>query len=235
MANYEWSFGSNDAANLSFEMNPYHIYNDAGLYSVGLTVVTTDGCTTGFYIENMIEVYPLPVANFISDPQSVTIVKPFVYFTNLSTGADICFWSFGDGDSSTVFNPYHTYSIYPTGTYNVNLVAFTNHGCTDTASAEIVVQNEYTFYAPSAFSPDNDAINDVFYVFGNGIDKRNFKMFIFDRWGEVIYNSTDITEGWDGRVKGGEMGKNGVYTWLVIYKDQQGIERQESGAVSIIR
>ncbi|MFH2141800.1 MAG: gliding motility-associated C-terminal domain-containing protein, partial [Bacteroidota bacterium] len=93
-----------------------------------------------------------------------------------------------------------------------------------------------TFYAPSAFSPDNDGLNDYFQVFGNGVDERNFQLYIYDRCGEVIFENRDFNENWDGRVKGqSKSAPIGVYTWLVIYKDLQNIEHQETGAVTIIR
>jgi gliding motility-associated-like protein len=183
----------------------------------------------------MIQVYKNPDEKFIVDPDAVSIVKPVSYFYNLSSGHLSSYWSFGDGGESNLENPFHAYPIYPTGIYNVMLVVISDQGCVDTAYHDVIVENEYTFYAPSAFSPDNDGINDVFNVYGNGIDKRNFEMKIFDRWGEEVFETNDLLEGWDGRIKGGEVGKVGVYSWLVTYRDLRGIEKEEAGAVSIIR
>lgn len=234
-ASYVWNFGDNDAANLSFEKDPSHIYDDAGTYNVNLTVTSVEGCINTITEYNMITVYPTPMARFINDPEAASIIKPTIFFYNLSSGHTASYWNFGDGAESNLENPTHNYPIYPTGTYNVMLVVETDFGCLDTAYKDVIIQNEYTFYAPSAFSPDYDGINDYFFVFGNGIDKRNFKLLVFDRWGEPVFETEDITEGWDGRIKGGEIGKNGAYTWLVVYKDLKGIEHEETGSVSIVR
>ncbi|GAB4279444.1 MAG: hypothetical protein Kow0068_03440 [Marinilabiliales bacterium] len=232
---YTWNFGDNDYANLSFDKDPEHTYDDPGVYDVTLTVTSTEGCSNSYTHHDMITVYPAPIAKFIATPEAASIVKPIILFTNQSVGASTYYWDFGDGGESNLVNPEHTYPIYPTGTYTVMLIAETNNGCLDTAYKDVTIQNEYTFYAPTAFTPDYDGINDYFYVYGNGIDSRNFKLYIFDRWGEVIFETEDINEGWDGRVKNGKIGKNGTYTWLVKYRDDKGIEHEESGAVSIIR
>ncbi|MFH2141769.1 MAG: PKD domain-containing protein [Bacteroidota bacterium] len=232
---YTWNFGDSDFDNLSFQKDPSHIYDNPGVYTVSLSVTSTEGCLNSITEVNMISVYPKPIAKFINDPEAASIIKPMIFFYNLSSGHSESYWNFGDGAESNLENPVHVYPIYPTGTYNVMLVVETNFGCLDTAYKDVTIQNEYTFYAPTAFSPDYDGINDYFLVYGNGIDKRNFKMIVFDRWGEPVYENEDINEGWDGRIKGGEIGKNGTYTWLVIYKDLKGIEHEETGAVSIIR
>ncbi|MFH2096752.1 MAG: PKD domain-containing protein [Bacteroidota bacterium] len=232
---YVWNFGDNDLDNLSFSKNPQHTYDESGVYDVTLTVTSEEGCVSNYTIYQMISVYPGPEARFMADPEVVSIIKPMVFFTNQSTLADGYTWIFGDGDTSCSINPFHTYPIYPTGTYNVALVAWTNKGCADTTYKEIVVKNEYTFYAPTAFSPDFDGINDYFLVKANGIDPRNFKLVIYDRWGESVFETDNLFEGWDGRIKGREIGKNGTYTWLCTYKDQSGTEHQQAGAVTIIR
>ena len=183
----------------------------------------------------MIQIYGLPNAKFEQDKEVVSVINPEVNFENLSLDALNYLWIFGDDDTTQAENPNHIYPVYPTGEYNVTLVAYSEHNCVDTAKSKVIVKNEYTFYAPTAFSPDYDSRNDIFYVYGNGIDHRNFKLFIFDRWGEVIFQSDDIKDGWDGSVKGGKKAKVGTYTWMVIYKDLSGIEHEEAGAVTVIR
>ncbi|MFH2095534.1 MAG: PKD domain-containing protein [Bacteroidota bacterium] len=232
---YVWNFGDNDLDNLSFSKNPSHTYDEPGVYDVTLTVTSAEGCVSQLTIWQMIHVFVGPVAKFMADPEVASIIKPIVFFENLSIDADDYTWVFGDGDTSNVVNPWHTFPIYPTGAYNVMLIAHTNKGCSDTAYKEIVIKNEITFYAPSAFSPDFDGINDFFIVKGNGIDPHNFQIYVYDRWGEVVFESDDLYQGWDGRIKGRKIGQNGAYTWLCIYRDMYGTEHQEAGAVTIIR
>ena len=109
------------------------------------------------------------------------------------------------------------------------------HGCKDTAHYTITIKEEYTFYAPTAFSPDYDGINDFFHVFGTGIDNDNFKLIIYDRWGEPVFESEDIYKGWDGRAKGDNLVKTGVYTWVCVFKDFKAIEHTKAGTVTVIR
>ncbi|MFH2096681.1 MAG: PKD domain-containing protein [Bacteroidota bacterium] len=232
---YVWNFGDNDNNNLSYQKYPTHEYEYAGVYDVMLTVTSVEGCVISDIIPDMITVWPRPTANFLADPEVVSVIKPMIFFHNHSLLADSCYWAFGDGDSSNAYNPFHVYPIYPTGTYNVELIVATEKGCRDTTFSTVEVKNEYTFYAPTAFSPDNDGNNDFFRIMGNGIDENNFSLIIYDRWGEVVFETTDPEEWWDGRIKDRHVGKNGVYTWLCVYKDVQGIEHQKAGAVTIIR
>ncbi|GAB4279415.1 MAG: hypothetical protein Kow0068_03390 [Marinilabiliales bacterium] len=233
---YIWNFGDNDNNNLSYDANPTHVYEDAGTYTVTLQVVSEYGCKNSQTIADLIHVYELPEAKFIPEPDVVSIIKPYIHFQNYSYLADTCYWYFGDGDSSNAYHPDHTYPIYPTGNYNVELVVASENGCRDTVYKTIIVKDEYTFYAPTSFTPDNDGINDYFFVFGNGIDKNTFHLYIYDRWGEIIFDTQDINEGWDGRINGtNKVAPVGTYTWLVTYKDLQNIQHEEAGAVTIIR
>ena len=132
-------------------------------------------------------------------------------------------------------SPEHLYNS--PGIYAVQLIIATQYGCRDTAysTPDIVVKDEFTFYAPTAFSPDQDGINEVFAICGNGIDHKNFYLVIYDRWGEKVFESYDKEHGWDGKVKERKIAENGIYTWMVIYQDLKGIEHKETGAVTLIR
>ena len=81
------------------------------------------------------------------------------------------------------------------------------------------IRHIFTFFAPTAFTPDGDKVKDAFVVKGNGIDPQSFKMDIFDRWGEQVFETTDFIKGWDGRIKDGKKGETGEYTWFIIFKD----------------
>jgi gliding motility-associated-like protein len=236
-----WNFGDADLNNLSTDHFPVHTYENAGTYNVALTVTSPEGCTNYNVFEDMITVYPTPISHFITNPNppDVTIINPVIQFNNLSTGAGSVFWFFGDGDSTHIWNPQHTFP--DTGSYTVMLVAISPEGCRDTSIYLIHITDEFTFYAPTCFSPDNDNINDVWRIFGHGIDKNNFTLIIYDRWGEDIFTThqfnpeTNTSEGWDGKVKGGKIADIGTYTWLVIYRDLNHIEHEKSGAVTVIR
>ena len=126
--------------------------------------------------------------------------------------------------------------LFTNGEYDVLLITETEHGCIDSVKHHITVQDEFTIYIPTAFSPDGDAINDGFRATGNGIDLDNYYIAVYDRWGEVIWTSTDLYEEWKGTAKGNNKTvQNGTYKWLVICKDFSGVEHTKSGNVTVIR
>ena len=234
---YQWNFG--DQTNLSLSKNPIHTYTTPGTYDVSITVTSAQGCKRTLTINDMIKVWPKPNAAFTYSPEVITEIKPIVQFTNLSTGASWYQWMFGDGDSSSLQNPEHKYSNV--GNYEVLLVAVSNKGCTDTARAIIKILEHYTFYAPTAFSPDGDRNNDFFYVVAHGIKEEGFYLEIYNRWGEIIwktdkfYKELERSEKWDGRVNNKNIVPNGTYTWRCVFRDNYDKLHEEVGAVNVIR
>ncbi|MFH2094335.1 MAG: PKD domain-containing protein, partial [Bacteroidota bacterium] len=197
---FTWNFGDIYSNNTSNKKNPVHIFEDAGVYDVTLTVTSADGCIISDVIEDLIAVFPLPDAEFLADPEIISVIKPVVLFHNLTTGAENYHWMFGDGDSSLAVHPYHTYPGIPQ-TYLVELITESDQGCRDTVYNKIIVKDEFTFFAPNAFSPDGDNANDEFGIFYHGIDPNDFKLVIYDRWGEIIFETNDPDTKWDGNAK----------------------------------
>ena len=237
---YEWDFGDYSTNSISFLQSPTHLYETVGTYDVNLSITSTKGCKTVYTFTDLITVYPLPGAKFTSNKGGGSIINGTIAFIN-KTAVPNCksYWNFGDRDSSDARNPVHIYDSI--GFFNVRLVSVSLEGCRDTAYGQIIILDEFTFYAPTAFTPDNDLTNDIFFVYGNGIDTNYFKMTIFDRWGEKIYETDKYDPlhpekyGWDGKAFGKVMSENGVYSWKVIYRDIQQIEHVESGIVTLIR
>ncbi len=229
---YLWEFGDNEAA---FVKNPSHTFKQPGTFSVNLTVTNIYGCKVSNLFSDFITAYPLPHAQFEANPPIAEIIKPIISFTNFSSLTDSVMWYFGDGDSSNVYNPTHQYQAYPSGIYDVTLVVISPLGCRDTVRGQVEVKDVFTFYAPTAFSPDNDGKNEVFIVSGSGIKEDTFHMLVYDRWGEVIFETTDINQGWDGRVKGGNKATVGTYTWLATFRDFKKVLHEKSGSVTILR
>ncbi len=229
---YIWNFGDNSSA---FSKNPLHTFKNPGTYTITITTITQYGCQAVNVFPNWITVYPLPKARFLTDPTIATVIKPEVHFINISTLADSVMWFFGDGDSSKIYSPFHKYPAFQPQKYNVTLIVYTNKGCSDTTYGVVEVRDVYTFYAPSAFSPDGDGVNEVFRIYGHGINVETFNMKIYDRWGEIVFETNDINLGWDGRIKNGQIAPVGTYTWIVRFKDEQNIVHEEYGKVNIIR
>jgi len=228
---YIWDFGDGEAAYIK---NPIHTFEEEGTYTITITVQNIWGCKVINVYPAWIKVYPNPTARFESNPLRTNILKPVFDFINYSSLADSVQWYFGDGDSSNIKNPTHIYQSVP-ATYEVTLVVFTNKGCVDTAKGYVYVDNVYSFYAPTAFSPDGDGINEYFKVFAYGIELNTFYISIYDRWGEIIWESNDIEKGWDGKVKEGKIAPIGSYTWLAKFRDFNGVLHEKSGVVNIIR
>ncbi|MFH2141770.1 MAG: PKD domain-containing protein [Bacteroidota bacterium] len=232
---YNWNFGDDNSYNTSNLKDPQHIYEYDGNFTVSLTVTSVKGCKNTKVNADLITVYPIPNAKFIADPEVASIIKPIIFFENLTTGAENFHWMFGDGDSSLNFSPFHQYAASE-GTYIVELRVESEFGCKDTIFNSVIIRDEYTFYAPTAFSPDNDLVNDEFFITGHGIDENKYQLLIYDRWCEVIFDTKDVNGKWNGKAKNGNKKcETGTYIWTAIFKDKQGIEHQESGAVTIIR
>ncbi len=239
--NYIWNFGDRDDINLSLSGNPEHTYFDAGLYDVTLMYTTNKGCKDTVSIPNMILVHKKPVARFIEKPEHATIIDPVINFVNQSTEDAILFmWDFGDGDSSLQINPQHIYPKEP-ASYDVTLYVETVYGCKDTTSHVIDINDVYVLYAPTAFTPDNDGINEIFYITGHGITSKGFKLTIYDRWGEKIWETDKYDPenparyGWDGIAKNHKKAEPGTYVWYCEFYDIFGNFQSETGTVLLIR
>ena len=231
---YIWNFGNPNSSNTSNLKNPTHLYTLPGNYTISLTTVNQYGCKTQQIIPNLIQVYPLPESKFITDPLTINMLNTNVHFINLSTGATSYYWNFGDGDSSSLENPYHLYPNIP-AEYNAYLVAISQHGCKDTSWQVIKVISDYTFYAPTAFSPDDDGKNEVWRVYATNINFSTFHLVVYDRWGEIIFETKDIEKEWDGKAKDGKnLVPPGTYTWMATFKDNNDVTRIKTGPVTII-
>jgi gliding motility-associated-like protein len=226
---------SNEVSN---EMYPVHIFPTAGVYDVNLVATSSSGCTSSSYHPHMITVYKEPDAGFEYNPSFASLIDPEVFFTNQSHFSDNHVWIFGDGGFSYDVHPSHIYNNV--GDYQVQLIVTTDNGCVDTATSVVVV-DEFTFYAPTALSPDNLLWNNVFFVLGNGISTEDFSLYIFDRWGQILfetnlYSSENPAQfGWNGSFRNGEKVPVGSYTWLVYYKDGRNNKHERTGVVNVIR
>lgn len=132
-----------------------------------------------------------------------------IFFYDASLSADTFFWDFGDGGTSTEKNPVYSYS--QEGEYDVMLLVTSEYGCTDSIVRKVLPPLE--IWVPNAFSPNGDEINDVFQVMGIGL--RKYSIMIFDRWGDLIYQSDNMSNAWDGKSLRGVLLKTGVYTYHI--------------------
>lgn len=156
-----------------------------------------------------------------------------VTFNNLSTGADAYFWDFGNGENSTVENPSSFYG--EPASYEVTLIATNDAGCRDSITQVIEIKPEFSIFAPNAFTPDGDEFNQTWNVYLNGHDPFDFELLLFNRWGQVIWESHDASIGWDGTYNGTPV-PTGMYTWKMTVKIPFVDERREFiGHVNVLR
>ncbi|MDF3029407.1 MAG: Ig domain protein group 2 domain protein [Fluviicola sp.] len=210
-------------------------FNTAGTFDVTLTITDGNGCSNSLSDSDLITIYPEVDASFGVNVYEQSVLYPVFNFSNTSTNATSYSWEFGDGTTSTQTNPTHTYDDKP-GVYHVILYASNAAGCIDSAVAVVSVIDELIFYVPNAFTPDGDEFNNVFLpVFSSGFDGQNYTLMIFDRWGEVLFESHNVDFGWDGTYVG-QLCKEGVYTWKIIVKERNKDKHHEYiGHVNLLK
>ena len=228
---------------------PTHTYTDPGVYDVCVTVSSASGCATQITSSAIVEVYPVPVAGFSADPWTATEIDPYIEFFDESFGATVYTWVFEEGDtvsgtsgslinsvntSGTIDNPEHFYDAV--GTYEVTLLVTNQYGCTDVYVHQVEIENEQTIFVPNSFSPNGDGQNDFFIPIGQGLDSENFDMYIYDRWGELIFETHSLNQPWDGRSKeGNNVAQTEVYVWLIKTVDTNGNAIELKGHVTLLK
>jgi gliding motility-associated-like protein len=215
-----------------------HTYNTVGCFTVTLQTETANGCTSTQTQPNVVCVGGYPQAGFSYSPDQPSNILNTVNFTNGSVGATDFEWYFGDGETSTQTNPTHTYDEDP-NEYEVTLVAISPFGCTDTARAILPLIEELIFYVPNTITPNNDGQNDVFLpVFTSGFDPLEYNLLIFNRWGEILFESNNAEIGWDATygASSTEIVKDGTYVWKIEYRSNQtGRKEVVTGHVNVLR
>jgi gliding motility-associated-like protein len=159
-----------------------------------------------------------------------------VAFTSLAQGKIVSHrWTFGDGGTASVQSPTHIYTGPQQHTvYPVNYTVVDSIGCRQTITKNVTVFTSCLLELPNAFTPNGDGKNDVFRVL-NAVKAENLELLIFNRWGQLIYQTKDWKKGWDGRIKG-ELQPTGVYVWLLRYTNRQTKQKlEQKGTMTLIR
>jgi gliding motility-associated-like protein len=228
---YWWDFGD---GNYSSEMNPVHTYNYAFSFPVNLSIIDENGCESSSNSGGIANVFPNAEADFGLSNYDVHMLDPTISFYNYSSNADTYFWDFGDNQISSHFEPMHTYDEH--GQYVISLEANNIYNCPDTAYLVISVKPAHAIYVPNAFTPDGDDYNNFFMATGYGIDEQGFTLMVYNRWGEIVFESHDMNVGWNGTYGNDSREvKEGVYIWTIQYKDLTNKQHQMEGHVSVLR
>ena len=235
-----WNFGDGQTSN---QFSPTHTYYMPGTYNVALTVTGPGGAQDVEIKTAVVKVHARATAYFTINPPVVNIPDE-VFFQNLSENATSYYWDFGDGSNSTEFSPYHTYM--EEGWHAVYLVATNEFNCADTFMLDKAVMGkmEGDIKFPNAFTPNPDGAsggyydisdqfnNNIFFPYYKGVVE--YELQIFNRWGELLFETNDLDQGWDGYYRG-QLCKQDVYVWKVKAAFIDGGEVFRTGDVTLIR
>ncbi len=230
---YDWNFGD---GNGSTEQNPSHVFSQVGNYPITLTIRTDAGCidTLSMLQADIVNVRPSPTAGFSVDPDYTDICHSVIQFTDESVDAEEFFYWF---DDTTFFseeqNPAHLY-INDGRHYPVQIV--TNQwGCKDTATSELYIE-PFTLYAPNTFTPDGDQFNPNFRPIVY-LPVSKWHLQIFNRWGELVWETEDENEAWDGTLPNGRVSQDATFIWKLQFVSCEPVnsERLETGHITVLR
>ncbi len=184
----------------------FHTYTTAGTFNVTLKILYGDSACM---IDTAMKIItkPYPLADFTFSPENPVVQSKTVSFTNLSFSALFWLWKFGSGDTSVTENPQYSYE-HP-GNYTVTLIVSDDAGCSDTITKEIKIIPK----VPNIITPNGDGINEYFVI--EGIESRHCGLQIFNRWGNLIYQSDNYQNNWNGKNFKGEQVINGVYYFIL--------------------
>ncbi len=228
-SSFEWDFGDGTTSALQ---DPSHVFSNSGIYSVTLITTNIAGCSDTLVLDSAISSYPGPVAN-ISSTGNVSTDHPVLTVYNNEQNGDNCTLSFGDGTSFQGCNWSDvSHSYQQDGNYALTQVVTSANGCTDTAVIYINAEFESTIFVPNAITGNGNGLNDIFYIYGTGLS--DVHVMIFDRWGELIFESHDQYQGWNGTYKGKPV-EEGVYVWKVDYRTKRIAANEQIGHVTVIR
>ncbi len=230
---YFWDFGDGNTSNVE---NPLNIYTTAGSYPVTLTIVTTAGCpdTLTLTKQDLIIVHPSPTADFSLTPSETDICNSEITFIDHSSLAQEYFYSFDDSIFvSSESNPTHLYLT--SGMHRPMQIVTTEFGCKDTSYQYVYIE-PFTIYAPNTITVNGDGINEEFLPIVY-LDVIEWKLEIYNRWGEIVFTTNDINQAWDGRTNTGELAQDGQYIWKINMITCEPIqpEKEIVGTINVLK
>ena len=232
-----WDFGDGESGADCSSIS--HTYQTPGCYDVQLTVTTPLGCIWSDTLINYICVFPNPIASFSPYPTQLSEIVTNSSMNDNSIGSANYYWDFGDGSMpSTTNDPNHDFPAYPPNSYIISLTTTSEHGCVDTLTQTVIVHPSLMIYIPNTFTPDGDQFNQTWLpIFSENVDPYQYDLTLFDRWGETIWESHNLSVGWDGTYgQDGLKVQDGIYTYKIVYKLKTTAKHELiTGHVNLIR
>ena len=227
----QWDFGD---GGIDSVISPTHVFETPGLFDINIEITSPIGCYTERQFLDWIFIDSLPVAAFSFSPDRASNFEPEVVFTDESVRAAQWEWTFDQYGSTILQNP--TYVFPDTGLMEVQLVITHIYGCVDTVIHYVDVEPKITYFLPNAFTPNEDGKNEFFRGGGFFRGIRNFDIKIMNRWGGIVFESTDPSKGWNGlKDNTGRMSPNGVYLVYVQFTGPRGMPHEFKGYATLIR
>lgn len=228
-----WDFG--DGTTQSGVISPTHRFETPGTYTVSVAITSPIGCFTSDTFPKLIRVEPSPTADFTFFPDSLlNTFNNTIQFTDLSTGANRWHWQFDQYGTTTVRNP--TFTFPDTGLMKVTLIATHPEGCKDSISKYLDFVPVILWHMPNAFTPNGDGQNDGFLGKGYLEGITDFNMSIWNRWGEMVFETNNPEDEWNGRqMNSGGMSPEGVYVYLVTFTGPRGQPFKFKGYATLLR
>ena len=232
----QWVFG--DGATSDGILDAAHTYEDPGFFDVSVIVLDDNGCTDSLTVDSAVLVHDLPNPFFVTQPNPAGTTTPDVDFTTQVTDYPLYVWTAG-GDSVGTGIPFGLHFPYfEARTTEVCLTVTDTNGCVNEHCEDVVIEQDLAVYVPNAFSPNGNGINEVFYPVILGAETtKDFEFSIFDRWGELVYLTTDMTEPWNGGMNNAATPlEPGVFTWRVRLRESAKAEREDIyGHVTLLK
>jgi gliding motility-associated-like protein len=221
IANIFFQFGDGSSVNVGPTQPFTHTYTYAGEFTPQMTVTTINGCVYTQSFPNYIQIGDYPTANFSWYPSQPVMFNPTANFLDLSS-ADVTQWNWtfqaGEPGTSSATNPISTFPLGEVDEYLVTLYVTTDFGCVDSFSTFVPVISDVVIFAPNTFTPDDDLFNEGWRVFMQGIDIYQFNLLIFNRWGEIVWESNNVEVAWDGTYNE-QPAPQGTYVWKIRTKN----------------
>lgn len=231
IATHQWIFG--DGSSPSYELNPKHCFK-SGKFGVTLKLISDSGCMSNYVNNTAIEVYPKPIASFVSDPSEIDDLEPIANITSDAIGADETRYYINDGKIYLTKDFTHVFTNLDKEKPIIFQVVTNKAGCSDTTSRILNIKPSYAIYIPNTFTPNYDGTNDGFKAMGYNIIKFNLK--IFDRWGKLLFETDNMDNAWDGHAKGSsEPIKDDVYVWKASVVDINNKAHDLVGHVTLLK
>lgn len=235
---YFWQFGTNEG--ISHAVDPVYTYTRPGLYSVSLSATNILGDTVSITKSQIIEVFASPTAQFTANPDTVYVPGGKVFLNNQSMGATDYDWDFGNGSGSSLFEPPAVEYVIEDGDqtmYTITLAVMNAYGCTDTTRVEVTAIKGQQILMPNAFIPSRNGPGstrpeDTFLPMVQGV--KEFHMMIFNRWGQLMFESKSETRGWDGYFNG-KLCQQDVYVYKIVAKYDNNVEVTRAGDIHLIQ